>query len=181
LTWPPPPPEEPDVPHRPWNPRHRRAPGLVKEYERLVYIVIDEIVEDWVGLSVSLWPHADDNGRLRFADPRGSVEVGTSRTALRRFLETGEHHDPKAPEPRIGDTFTARVQKRSAEELLELLRRRAGHGEARVKNLGTFLERPVELNDEGRLLAKLASFGAVLSTIPQKFATEMKPLKRDKK
>jgi hypothetical protein len=166
VTWPPPRPEEADVPQRPWDPGQPRARGLVGEYDRLVYVVVDEIVEGWVGLSVSLWPHADPEGRLRFVDPRDPVDVGTSCDALVRFLETGEHHDPEARGVRIGDTFTARVKRGTAAKLLDVLRDRAGHGEARIDDLGEFLERPVDLSDQGRQLAKLASFGAMLSTLP---------------
>lgn len=179
MTWPPPRPEEPEVPHRPWDPRHRRAPGLVKEYDRLVYVVIDEIVEKWVGLSVSLWPHADGDGRLRFIDPRGSVEVGTSLAALKKFLETSEHHDPKARKPRVGDTFTARVKKKTAAALLDALRDRAGHGEARIEDLGVLLKSPVDLTEQGRRLAKLASYGAMLSTLPARLEDDWRLTKEN--
>jgi hypothetical protein len=55
----------------------------------------------------------------------------------------------------------------AAAKLLEVLRDRAGSGEARVPDLGEFLRDPVDLSDKGRLLAKLASFGAMASTVPE--------------
>jgi hypothetical protein len=138
----------------------------MKEHDRLVYVVVDEMVGGWAGLSASAWPHADPDGRLRFVDPEGAVEVGTSVEALLRFLETGEHFDP-AKEVRIGFTFAARVRRGAAAGLLGKLRDRAGHGEARIDDLGDFLKEPVDLDEEGRLLAKLASFGAMASTVPE--------------
>ena len=166
MTWPPPRPEEPQVPHRPWDPGHPAAENLAEEYEHLVYVVVDEIIEGWVGLSLAAWPHADPEGRLRFIDPGDPVEIGTPLSTLRRFLESSEHRHREARDVRIGSTFTARVSKGTAAELLEDLRDRAGRGEARVDDLGSLLERPLDLTKQGRLLAKLASFGAMLSTLP---------------
>ena len=122
-----------------------------------------------MGLSVSAWPHADHDGRLRFVDPEGSVEVGTSADALLQFLGTGKLFDAKT-EVRIGFTFAARVRRGSAASLLAKLRDRAGHGEARIADLGEFLKDPVDLTEKGRLLAKLASFGAMASTVPEELA-----------
>jgi hypothetical protein len=98
-------------------------------------------------------------------DPEGAVEVGTSYEALLRFLKTGELFDP-ATDVQIGFTFAARVKRGTAASLLDKLRDRAGHGEARVSKLGEFLKDPVDLTEKGRLLAKLASFGAIASTVP---------------
>lgn len=169
MKWPPPRPKDPEIPHRPWDPRHRQAPNLVKEHARLVYVVIDETLEGWVGLSLSQWPHADSEGRLRFVDPRGAVDVGTSHEALQRFLQS---QDPGAAEARIGSAFAVRVKVGTAAKLLDELRDRAGHGEARIDDLGEFFERPVDITNQGRLLAKLASYGALLSTLPSKLEVE---------
>jgi hypothetical protein len=163
VSWPPPRPPRPKVPHRPWDPKHPLERALVTEHERLLYIVIDEVVEGWVGLSVALWPHADPEGRLRFVDAEGPVEVGTSYETVRRFLQS--ENAPPQP-PRIGTTFTARVKAGTAAKLLGEMRKRAGHGEVRVDDLGRFLERPVDLTEQGRLLAKLACYAAMLSTLP---------------
>jgi hypothetical protein len=168
VTWPPPRPVEPDVPHRPWDPGHPEAPNLANEYEVLLYVVVDELVDDWVGLSVALWPHADPEGRLRFANSQPGAEVGTSRAELRRFLRTqrGVEDNATTRPIRIGTTFAARVRKGTAFSLLDELRRRAGHGEARIKDLDALLQDPVEITAQGRLIAKLACYSAVLSTLP---------------
>jgi hypothetical protein len=166
VTWPPPHPEEPEIPQRPWDPGHPAAENLAEEYERLVYVVVDEIIEGWVGLSFAPWPHADPDGRLRFIDPGDPVEIGTPFSTLQRFLESSENHDRLAQGVRIGGTFTARVRKGTAAKLLEDLRDRADRGEARINDLGSLLERPLDLTRQGRQLAKLASFGATLSTLP---------------
>jgi len=44
---------------------------------------------------------------------------------------------------------------------------RAKAGDVRVDDLRTLLERPVDLTDHGRLLAKLAYYGAILPTVPE--------------
>jgi hypothetical protein len=171
MTWPPPRVAEPEVDPRPWDPRHPRARHLVKEHDRLVYVVVDEIVDGWVGLSVSPWPHADDEGRLRFCDPDGAVDVGTSVQALQVFLKP---EDPESIEPRVGHTYAARAKERAAAALLDDLRRRAGHGEARLAHLDEFIVDPVDLTEHGRRLAKLACYGAMLSAVPSKTAKKWK-------
>jgi hypothetical protein len=176
VTWPPPRPAEPEVPHRPWDPTHPDDPNLVRDHERLLYIVVDELVDDWVGLSVALWPHADQEGRLRFTDSLPGVEIGTSRARLRRFLRSRRGTSDAAPTapPRIGMTFAARVRNGTASSLMDRLRDRAGHGEVRIDDLGALLEDPVDLSVQGRLIAKLAYYGAVLSTVPTQVAERWK-------
>jgi hypothetical protein len=57
---------------------------------------------------------------------------------------------------------------------MDRLRERAGHGEVRIDDLGALLERPVDLTAQGRLIAKLAYYGAVLSTVPTHVAKRWK-------
>jgi len=162
MTWPPPHPEQPDVPHRPWDPRHPGAKELVNEHDRLVYVVIDEIIEDWVDLSVSLWPHADADGRLRFFDPQGAVDLGTTRDAFQGFLASG---DLPTGDVGIGQSFAARVKTGTAAELLAKLRAPPEQRQDTTA-LSELLQRPVDLTKQARMLARLASYGALLSTLP---------------
>jgi hypothetical protein len=183
MTWPPPRPDETLKEGRPWDPGHPRQRSLQRESKRLVYVVVDERLEDSVGLSFALWPHADDAGRLRFPDDRDPIEVSTSRKSLQRFLATenagggvadrsrpgdrARESDGDAVDVRIGMTFGARVKRGLATRLLERLRDRAAHGQVRINDLRTILTRPVDLTGHGRLLAKLASYGAFSSTLPR--------------
>jgi hypothetical protein len=163
MSWPPPRPARDRVPHRPWDPKHPVERNLVNEHQRLVYVVVDEVIEGWIGLSLALWPHADRRGRLRFVDAGGPVAVGSSYESVYRFLASNN----AAPRPPgIGTTFAARVKEKTAREIAERLKERAGHGEVRVHDLGMYLERPADLTEQGRLLAKLACYAAMLSTLP---------------
>jgi hypothetical protein len=163
MSWPPPRPARDRIPHRPWDPKHPVERNLVNEHQRLVYVVVDEVIEGWIGLSLALWPHADRRGRLRFVDAGGPVAVGSSYESVYRFLASSK----AAPRPPgIGTTFAARVKEKTAREIAERLNERAGHGEVRVDDLGMYLERPVDLTEQGRLLAKLACYAAMLSTLP---------------
>jgi hypothetical protein len=181
VTWPPPRPTSPQVPHRPWDPSSYEEPDLVQDHTRLMYMVVDELVDERVGLSVALWPHADRWGRLRFVDPGGMVKVGTSRDGLRRFLraKAGKDLNGGAGAPRIGTTFAARVKRETASALLDALRDRAGHGDVRIEDLGRHFERPVNLTEHGRLIAKLAFYGAVLSTLPSQLEKQWTLLGED--
>ena len=69
----------------PWKPR-----SVDLEAERLVelsYVVVDEIVEDAVRLSVSRWPHVDERGRLHFSGSERARVVRASLRPLSEFLE----------------------------------------------------------------------------------------------
>jgi hypothetical protein len=176
VTWPPTRPAAPEVPHRPWDPTHPDEPDLVHDHDRLLYIVVDELVDDWVGLSVALWPHADTEGRLRFVDSQPGIEIGTSRAQLLRFLRPRPDNKDAAPTapPRIGMAFAARVREGTASSLMDQLRKRARHGDVRIDDIGAFLEHPVDLTAQGRLIAKLAYYGALLSTVPTHVAKHWK-------
>jgi hypothetical protein len=181
VTWPPPRPADPSIDDRPWDPRLSEDPNLYKESKRLVYVVVDEIIEGWVGLSMAPWPHADKKGRLRFPVNGDPIEVGTSLKALQKFLgpahrkrlssRTG-NNGKKARGPkdqakvRIGQTFAARVKGSNADRCLKRLSDDASHGQVRIDNLGTILTRPVDLTEKGKMLARLASYSAVLSKLP---------------
>ena len=177
VTWPPPRPVMPVIEDRPWDPGHPQHPDLHLGADRLLYAVIDETIGGWVGLSFAAWPHADEAGRLRFPDSEGPVDVGTSVASLERFLETEEsgrgrrrvsNGSRSAPvEVRIGMTFAARAKRGSAAALLDRLRDDAAHDQVRVADLRTIVTGPVDLTDQGRLLAKLAAYGAFFSTLPE--------------
>jgi hypothetical protein len=167
----------PVIEDRPWDPGHPQHPDLHLEANRLVYVVVDETIEGWVGLSFAVWPHADEAGRLRFPDPAGPVDVGTSVASLQRFLATEESRRGKRRasngngsarvEVRVGMTFAARPKRGSAAALLDRLRDDAAHDQVRVAELRAIVTRPVDLTDQGRLLAKLAAYGAFFSTLPK--------------
>ncbi|HEX6665825.1 MAG TPA: hypothetical protein VF081_04460 [Solirubrobacterales bacterium] len=88
--------------------------------ESWVYLAVDEIVGDRVGLSVARWPGVDDHGRLRFADSSEDELLGASLENFREFVRlhrfvmvmapSGEL-DPGAADAlsernlRIGDVF----------------------------------------------------------------------------
>jgi hypothetical protein len=101
--------------------------------------------------------------------PAARIDVSTTGVALRHFLNP---KDPGAAEPRIGHTFAAQVKKGSAAKLLEVLRDRAESGRDRIDDLGKILKDPVDITQQGRQLAKLASYGAMLSTLPSELAGE---------
>ncbi len=68
----------------PWKPR-----SLDLDVERLAhlsYVVVDEIVEDAVRLSVSRWPYVDERGRLHFSGSERALVVRASLRALAEFL-----------------------------------------------------------------------------------------------
>lgn len=167
MTWPPPHPVENLGSTQAWDPKHPLDPKLKAESNKLLYIVVDEIIEEWVGLSVSVWPEADSEGRLRFIDPQGPVEISTTKKALQDLLRGAPTTQETPPEElvRVGATFGARVKEQDAAILLESLRERANRGDARVDEFVPLVEGPVDLTEKGREAAKLAHFGAMLPVV----------------
>jgi hypothetical protein len=164
VTWPPPRPRRRRVPPRPWDPKHPKDRRLKADAKRLLYIVVDEIVGDWVGLSVSPWPDADSDGRLRFRPNLGPLEVATKRDTLRDFLRSGVF--PRGTKVRVGLVFAARVKERTAERFLRESTKHSGGPATEHQNLATWLERPCDLSKQARVVARLAHYGALLPTLP---------------
>ena len=97
------------APHE--NGRRWRPGGLGRLARRrdLVYVVVDDILENSVSLVLAHWPEIDREGRLHF--PGLPLSLGTDRGTLERYLaryrRPREHRDRPL---RIGDVFALRLQ-----------------------------------------------------------------------
>ncbi len=165
MSWLPPVPSPPKEHRRPWL-----APSLQRglDVTTLTYIVVDEIVAGIVGLSLSQWPEADPQGRLRFAVDDDPTHVAVDVETLCEFLN--EHGlsfvpmeratDPKARPLLIGTTLAARVRRTSA----TLWR----------KPLGRWIPGPIyDITGSAREVAKLAYYGSVADRWDQKRAEDL--------
>ncbi|MGH2821215.1 MAG: hypothetical protein ACRDJ5_11235 [Actinomycetota bacterium] len=169
MSWPPPRPSTTDRATRPWDPRSRADPNLVADGPRLVYVVIDEVIGGWVGLSVAPWPHADDEGRLRFDAQHRSLEVGTTGDLLSSFLAPahGRMRSRPPPEVRIGTVFAARLKRGDADGFFAEWQQRPEAEREQLSDLGRWLTRPRDITLEARKVAKLAYYGAMLPVLPE--------------
>jgi hypothetical protein len=147
-NWLPDPPRRRKVDPRPWEPPSLVDKGV--DVGRLTYIVVDEIVEETVGLSLHPWPDADTEGRLRFPAGKAVVRVSVPRSEWCEFL-TGcgltFTVEPGARVPRVGDAFAAEVERSSSRKWRRPLTRWI----------------PGDLHDvtkEARKVAKLAFYGS---------------------
>lgn len=152
---------------RPW-----KAPSLQKEHvdlERLTYVVVDEIVDDTVGLSLSPWPKADPDGRLRFGvedDPR---HVGVDLRDLCTFLtkKRGMEFVPISRRPaehakrelRIGTVFAVEVKTPKSSEW--------------KRPLDKHVDRVFDITSDAREVAKLAYYGAMTERWSHKKAKDL--------
>ena len=166
MTWPPPPPKTERVAPRPWDPRPRGDPQLVDDSDVLVYVVIDELIGEWAGLSMSRWPDADDRGRLRFDLDTGTLEVGTTLDRLRSFLASGGRGRKRPGRLHVGSVFAARVKRGSAEEFLSEWLERPPEDLVELADLGEWLRKPRDITEQARTVAKLAYYGAMTSVLP---------------
>jgi len=156
MSWIPPPAKRDVSAGRPWLPPSLRAAGFATaDVARLSYIVVDELIGDSAGLSVTPWPVADDAGRLRFDIGSGAQEVAVSRAELCEFLGP-----PFAPEPgeasparslRIGNVFAAVLKSEKPA--------------ARWSPLGKWVGQTYDITRDARKVAKLAFYGAVTTTL----------------
>jgi hypothetical protein len=146
-------------PRRPWKP-----PDLdERDFARLFYLVVDEIVGGSLGLVLSDWPEVDEQGRLRFDGT--PVMLGAEREALQSFLS--EHRLPGALAQRplrIGDAFAVRVIRDALAEVSDELA-----AQTRLEPLlppAKWIEPPVyDVSAEAREAAKAAFYAAVTPTL----------------
>jgi hypothetical protein len=133
---------------RPWLPACLAASGLTLErVQSMSYLVVEEMVEDIITITVSPWPAADGHGRLRFGET-DVAEVAVPAAELYRQLYQGW----LARRPHIGDVFAARVDR----EVLDAATQDVWDGP-----LGRLLpEGAYDLSAEARKVAKLALYAA---------------------
>jgi hypothetical protein len=104
---------EPREDARRWRPA---SLGRAARRSDLVYVIVDDIMENSVTLVLSTWPEVDRDGRLRFAGK--PVSLGADRGAMERYL--AKHRRPRANRDRplrIGDVFALRVQAGAFDEI----------------------------------------------------------------
>lgn len=97
---------EPRKDARRWRPA---SLGRAARRSDLVYVIVDDILENSVTLVLSSWPEVDRDGRLRF--PGQPLSLGAERGAMVRYL--AKHRRPRTSRDRplrIGDVFAVRVR-----------------------------------------------------------------------
>lgn len=138
----------------PWLPAGLAEHGLdLRSVQALSYLVVEEMVDDVVTVTVSPWPAADRRGRLRF-ELKGVDEFAVALANLQEQVYEGW----LARGPRVGDVFGAEVAR-------ERLQSREAEG---VWNqpLAQLLPGPVyDLSAEARKVAKLAYYAAVTGVL----------------
>jgi hypothetical protein len=73
----------------PWVPRTLESVIDDEELsEAWAYVVVDEIVDGRIGLSISRWPWLDTGGRLRFDDADADESVGVSLEGFQGLLRS---------------------------------------------------------------------------------------------
>lgn len=121
---------------------------------RLSYVVVDEIVDGAVGLTVAPWPYADEEGRLRFLGDDHRLQVGVGKAELEQQL-----YEPGRL-ARIGDVFGAelRPEWRSGD---------IGDDEPWADGPDEVFQGVVyDLTQAARTVSKLAYYSAVAAVIP---------------
>ena len=159
MTWLQPSPRKRKLKLRPW-----KAPSLTEagfDIDGLSYVVVEEIVGSVAGLSVSPWPGADRRGRLRFPVENDPVEIAVDVDAFCEFLNESLAGAPG---------FITFVPKRGGRERLEERQLRIGttfaveirrEGTRWTKPFRRWIARIYDITTDARLVAKLASYGAL--------------------
>lgn len=138
---------------RPW-----RAPSLAGRdapISQLSYIVVHEIIEDAVTLTLSPWPAADSQGRLRFDVRHDPVHVAVGARDLCRVLKKHRLHfsvpnregkGKNGRELRVGAVFAAKLN---------------GPPERAGVSLEQWIARIYDITADARYVAKLSHYGAL--------------------
>lgn len=156
---------EPSPPKRTPKLRPWKAPSLTEagvDIAGLSYVVVEEVEGNVAGLSLSPWPGADRRGRLRFPAEDEPAEVtvdiedfcgflndslGAEVAGFIRFVPPHRGRErPNDRQLRIGTTFAVEV------------RRQGTHWR---KPFGRWITRIYDVTGDARLVAKLASYGAL--------------------
>jgi hypothetical protein len=127
------------------------------------YVVVDEIVDERIGLSASPWPGRDERGRLRFADPEQDQLVGVAREAFEEFVRknrvVGAVAADREPDPGVADALREReVRIGDAFAIPRRTVAASAKGGGRKAWAGA---RVYDISREARAAAKLAGAAAV--------------------
>jgi hypothetical protein len=151
---------------RPWVPR---SLSRLKDPSALSYVVVDEMDERIVRLTVSPWPVTDAYGRLRFYLRGETLQVGVPRRALQEFLGRNRRPPRIATRPvRIGDVFAFKVKSEVSDE-----------GFYRPED---WIGRPAyDISADAREAAKASFYAAVTPTLESKVDAEIIAMAEEKK
>ncbi len=168
MEWlpPPPPPRQPAT--RAWEPED--APVPLTALVEMAYIVVEELLEETVSLTVSQWPGVDERGRLVFAGRTDAVFVNRNafQQMLRSQRQVGQQIEITSDRARairerpveVGDVFAAR-----------LAPRRRGRRPADPAQL--FDGSVIDISAQAREAAKTSFLAAVTPTLAPREARRM--------
>ena len=163
MRWLPPEPPAEEPAERLWVPPSLRAVDVGS----LVYVVVEELLEDAVNLLVSDWPGLDEEGRLQFSGP--PIEVVADRKQLAQFLAVHRLPAELRERPlRTGDTFAFRP----ASDLRPLLE----ESNERLTPEQWITPPVYDVSADARDVAKAAFYGAVTPTLDPAAAGRLEPI-----
>ena len=146
-----------------WQPEGLDLPGAT--LQTLSYVVVDEVVENAVRLSVSAWPSVDEAGRLRFEGGERPRSVPADLKQLRTFVKAKRAGGGRSSQIRMGTVLAVRVEKsvlpepESNEEMRE-------HAFSKPRLPDEWMEPPVyDITGAARDKAKEAFYAAVAPTV----------------
>lgn len=143
----------------PWFPNslHKYAADAAELRAGWSYVVLEEVVDGTALLLRWPWPMADRNGRLHW--PRGDArEVLEASVAVATLDKQLYKPNRLRREPRVGDTFAARVSDRAAwgqEEPVDDVRE-------------IFPDNAVDVSADARAAAKLAYQGSLVPAVSKR-------------
>ena len=143
-SWLPPDPNPPLEERRPWRPPSLKRKAV--DPQSLTYLLVDEIVGDVAGLSLSGWPAADPKGRLRFDVEGNPLHLFVGTEAFQSFLVSqGVRKEERGL--RVGDAFAVQIVKTPTADSVE--------------PLTTWVRAIYDVTRDARYVAKLMFYGAI--------------------
>jgi hypothetical protein len=170
-----------DAQRSPWRPPSLGAQPADEELARHLYVVVEEKIDDVIGLLISPWPGSRDDGRLRFDPGATEVEVAVDGRELQEKLAGREIPAPTlaaaggpdavealtARPAEIGDVYAVLPEgPPPAPEDLERLSGRRG--------ALAWIERVTDITADAREAAKVATYEALTPPLKEGVADELR-------
>lgn len=157
---------------KPWRP-----PSLPSNVDvaKLDYIVVEERVDQVIGLLIAPWPRATKESHLHFPGTPAQVEVAADLADLQKFLNANRRVPPVRDAARsralrtravaLGDVFGAVVDRAALAD---------GEETDTLRPVANWLRKPVyDVTADAREAARTTFFDAVSDPLPPKVERQM--------
>jgi hypothetical protein len=152
-----------------WRPKPLTDAGAKPPWEKLAYVVVDELHEGVAGLVASPWPVVDDLGRVRFGSEQESVRILLPAADL---LEQLARHRTPVPESGVDADTEDELRTRDL-AIGDVFAMRFGRGRRWSQIRGPILDITAEAREVAKAQAAATAAGVVDEDLLDEIAGEL--------